>query len=233
MSGRLFGVIETIGDGELAAKLRTGMFGEGDVEIVKASGNGASDRNAILSQAGSHDSVLLIDDTLTPRDALFALAYEDLSERYGYSVMFYGYSRSTNCVLGIKPNPGILLRASASEVLHVAQFPANSFIFIDRRRNKLAFDETLKRLYLDEFLHRSAAQKLIPFNGFYLDASASWTMFEEKLVNRTTEQLKQELDETRLERDSLSKRKISINTDNNVNMFIQYVQAKLAETGAK
>ena len=185
-------------------------------------------RNKILNRCES-GTVFLIDDHVCPKTLDIFNDYEDIMNKFAQTVVFYGYGKETNRILGGKPVPGIIVKTSDKPV-YITRTPCDYMIGIDRSLNKEVFNEEYKRVSIDEYLSRCAKKRLLPYNGFFIDIENSWNYFEESpIVFSSQQEFEQFKAEYKNERDKLTNTQSNVNTDNNVNMFIEFVKNKIIE----
>jgi hypothetical protein len=144
-------------------------------------------------------------------------------EFYDIGMIFYGYGKGCNRTLGIKPNPGVALQIDPLTELQVSRFVCDSMIGIDLRKHCELFDERLKFTYFKEYVARLATNKIIPFNGFFIDVEDSWKYFTETAVHISKAEMEQNSILFRQEQQILQNENIQNNIDNKIDNFIQFV----------
>ena len=141
--------------------------------------NVAQCKNIILKYAkdNSYDYCIIIEDDVKLLDKIIIQSYINMLEKYNLSFVMYGF-HNQNRVLGFKPNPCMIIKASEFETLNFSRYVCGAFCLFKITDDMLFFDEHLTLLEMQEYTDRAVIQKKIPFNGFYFDTFESWKHFE-------------------------------------------------------
>ena len=142
----------------------------------------SSKRNKLINNVkkDNYNYLFLVDETVKVKDDKVYNDYISLMKRYNLSISFYGFGANMNRIFNNKPNPisEIIINERVPKVV-LNRYACDSFICIDLTKNKTIFDENLKCLGFEHFLHESSKNKGIPFHGFFFDIENSYNRFEQ------------------------------------------------------
>ena len=191
---------------------------------IKADSNIAKCKNDIIKMAKEQKYrwLVLMEDDIIIKDKTVVERYIEEMTRFNLGLIFYGYHKGSNCVLDGVPNPGIITKIGDSDedVLNFCRFPCGAFIVIDLEKNDQLFDEDLVCLELEEYMQRCANEKIIQFNGFFLDISNSSSYFDVSNSDRNRIKTKEAVD---LDKKGLTEKKAELKLEANADVLINWI----------
>lgn len=220
-------ILESLGQNDVIVSTNKDVNFAQSISTLKADPNIAKSKNDIIKAAREcgYDYLVLMEDDISIIDpAATTQRYIEAMKRFGLGLMFYSYHKGNNCVMDGVKNTGIITKISEEEELHFCRFPCGAFMVIDLVNNQELFDEDLVCLELEEYCQRCANEKIVPFNGFFLDLPDSETLF--RVTDRTKNRIKTK-EAVDLDKKSLGEKKLELKLASNADELINWIVEKL------
>jgi hypothetical protein len=182
--------------------------------------NVANAKNNIIAHARDKGVryLFIIEDDVIVKDIRIFYEYINIMEKYNIGLTMYGYGKH-NVRYGV-PNPVIRMATDNSDELTFNRIHCSEVMGIDLKNNDVLFDTTLDILEIEKYVKECAANKVIPFVGFYPDVYNSYEYFE--VLGESIRVRK--YDDVTLERELINREELPpICAD--INVLVEYVMS--------
>ena len=198
-----------------------------NISIIKVKDNHSKKKNELIAEARKSDKqfFFLVQDDIKYTEDVFE-KYIDILETYEIACSFYGFYKTYNRLFNGKANPIACLKIADDEYVNLIRKPVESFICFDLFKipEDVKFNENLKSLEFDFFLHELSKKGIMKLKGFYIDIFNSWEYFND-VVGYDYKDVKT-INDVNEDRNWLEKNKLNLISSPVIDEVLDYVKEK-------